>query len=266
MLFFKGVSAHEGDDSRVLSRRDRRIILTLLLYVFSLVTAGILEETGPVISATGSIGGSSLAYIGPGASFLAIWGHKFLDLVRSRWQDPSNCCYGFPQTCTDNSETETESDTKTSIGTIVWWYASGMPLWCSIAQTGETKLTAYFEKEQLISPGIILPRRVTVNQIKAIKSVQTQLQSPSLLATVGTAESSLLKSSVGAMSIYGTAQDTSQDEEMLPMNRIDSFTSVEVRIEMDKSAPNMRDFVIAIGYIVLGVVAMTLGLGSLVQQ
>ena len=109
-----------------------------------------------------------------------------------------------------------------------------------------------------------------LNQIKALKSVQTQLKSPSMPSSIDTAESSLLKPNLSTLATYGTTRDASKDEdndeEMQPMNRIDSFTSVEVRIEMDKTAPLMIDFVIAVGYIILGVVAMTLGLGSLVQQ
>ena len=33
VLFFQGRSAHEGDDSSVLNRRDRRVTLTVLLYL-----------------------------------------------------------------------------------------------------------------------------------------------------------------------------------------------------------------------------------------
>eukprot|EP00986_Skeletonema_menzelii_P003267 scaffold980_cov140-Skeletonema_menzelii.AAC.6 len=264
VLFFKGVSAHEGDDARVLTRRDRRIILTLVLYISSLLPATFLEKTGMVLSATGAIGGSSLAYIGPGASYLAVYGHLFLDLVRSRWHDPSNRCYGFPKKDEQRSEAAIQANEETSIRDTILWLALGMPIWCSIAQIGERQLAAHFEQEMLISPGIILPRRVTVKPIRAsTPMVHTQLIPPSNPIH----ETSLLLDPNSTTS-YESSQDNPQDQdkEMQPMDRIDSFTSVEVKIEMDKTVPTMKEFCIAIGYIILGFVAMTFCLGSIIVQ
>ena len=257
VLFFKGISAHEGDDARVLTRKDRRVILTLVLYISSLLPAIFLEQTGNVLAATGSIGGSSLAYIAPGASFLAVGGHAFLDLVRSRWHDPSHCCYGFPNKDEHHRDTTIEANEDTSKREIMLWYALGMPLWCSIAHIGETKLAAHFEQKQLISTGIILPRRVYVNPIRAGRPmVHTQPNPPSNPSSSET--SSLLEPN--------SSRDTYQDREMQHMDRIDSFSSVEVKIEMDNTNPTMTDFLIAIGYIILGVVAMTFGLASILVQ
>ncbi|KAK1744715.1 transmembrane amino acid transporter protein [Skeletonema marinoi] len=266
VLFFKGVSAHEGDDARVLARRDRRIILTLVLYISSLLPAIFLEKTGNVLAATGAIGGSSLAYIGPGASFLAVWGHLFLDLVRSRWHDPSRRCYGFPRKDGQQNETAIEANEETSIGDVFFWFALGMPIWCSVARIGEKQLAAHFEREMLISPGIIKPRRVSVNPIRTgTPMVHTQLIPPSKLIPGGSLETSSLLDPNSA-TIYGSSQDNPQDKEMQPMDRIDSFTSVEVKIEMDKTVPTIMEFWVAIGYIILGLVAMIFGLGSIIVQ
>lgn len=257
VLLFKGVSAHEGDDARVLSRKDRRVILTLALYTTSLLPAVFLEQTGPVLAATGAIAGSSMAYIGPGLSFLAVWGHVFLELVCSRWQDPSHCCCGFPR----NSNSSIESNDETSRLDVFLWYLLGMPLWCWLAQFGQAKLADHFEKERLISPGIVLPRRVSVSGIRttkdAIPLVNTGAKPQSSL--IGSSEtSSLVESSVS--SSYGSSN---QDSEMQPMSRMDSFCSIEVKEEMDRTDPNITDFIIAIGYIILGIMAMTFGLGSI---
>jgi len=254
VLFFKGVSAHEGDDARVLTRKDRRVILTLLLYISSLVPAIFFDQTGCVLAATGAIGGSSLAYIGPGASFLAVWGHVFLALVRSRWHDPSHRCFGFPRKDEDHSDTT--ANEETSIVDSILWHALGMPLWCSIAQIGESKLAAHFEHEKRLSRGVILPRRVSVRPI-----VNTQPNPHS--NPIGNLEtSSLLEPD--SSTVYGSYPDTNQDREVI--GRMDSFSSVEVKIEMDKTAPMMVDFSIAICYIILGMVAMTFGLGSILVQ
>jgi len=207
-----------------------------------------------VLAATGAIGGSSLAYIGPGASFLAVWGHVFLALVRSRWHDPSHRCFGFPRKDEDHSDTT--ANEETSIVDSILWHALGMPLWCSIAQIGESKLAAHFEHEKRLSRGVILPRRVSVRPI-----VNTQPNPHS--NPIGNLEtSSLLEPD--SSTVYGSYPDTNQDREVI--GRMDSFSSVEVKIEMDKTAPMMVDFSIAICYIILGMVAMTFGLGSILVQ
>ena len=43
VLFFTGRRAHEGDDSSILNRRDRRIGLTVLLYVLAVIPAAIFQ-------------------------------------------------------------------------------------------------------------------------------------------------------------------------------------------------------------------------------
>lgn len=257
VLLFKGVSAHEGDDARVLSRRDRRVILTLALYTTSLLPAVFLEQTGPVLAATGAIAGSSMAYIGPGLSFLAVWGHVFLDLVCSRWRDPSHCCCGFPR----NSNSSIESNGETSRLDIFLWHFLGMPVWCWLAQFGQAKLADHFEKERLISPGIVLPRRVSVSGIRTTKGTIPLVNTGAnhQLSLIGSSETSSLVESVS--SSYGSPNH--DGSEMQPMSRMDSFCSVEVKEEMDRTDPIITDFVIAIGYIILGIMAMTFGLGSI---
>eukprot|EP00985_Skeletonema_marinoi_P032795 scaffold39642_cov139-Skeletonema_marinoi.AAC.2 len=95
--------------------------------------------------------------------------------------------------------------------------------------------------------------------------VHTQLIPPSKLIPGGSLETSSLLDPNSA-TIYGSSQDNPQDKEMQPMDRIDSFTSVEVKIEMDKTVPTIMEFWVAIGYIILGLVAMIFGLGSIIVQ
>lgn len=56
-LLFEGVSAHEGDDAVVLSRTDRRVVLTWALYIATLVPAAFMSSTGKVLSVTGAVAG-----------------------------------------------------------------------------------------------------------------------------------------------------------------------------------------------------------------
>jgi sodium-coupled neutral amino acid transporter 11 len=64
VVLFEGRKAHEGDDASVLNRRDRRITLTVALYLSAVIPAAIFEELGDVLAITGAIGGSCLSYIG----------------------------------------------------------------------------------------------------------------------------------------------------------------------------------------------------------
>ena len=199
VLLFEGVSAHEGDDSLVLRRRDRRIILTWVLYIVSLIPALAVENTGKVLAATGAIGGSSLAYIGPGSTFLALHSHEFIVLLRQRWGTASRLLWCYPvmeaeknriinneeqlinDSCRISEEGRHQKHVGLSLETnegglgaptpkamstfildVIAWYILGMPLWSAIAQKGKMKLSEHFKKEETISPRVARPKRVTV--------------------------------------------------------------------------------------------------------
>jgi sodium-coupled neutral amino acid transporter 11 len=54
VLFFQGQSAHEGDDTAVLNRRDRRITLTVVLYILAVIPAALFQNLGSVLATTGA--------------------------------------------------------------------------------------------------------------------------------------------------------------------------------------------------------------------
>ena len=85
VLFFKGRRAHEGDDHSVLARNDRRVRVTVALYMITLIPATVFDDLGSVFSVTGSLGGSVLSYIGPGLTYLGVHGSEFLELASKRW-------------------------------------------------------------------------------------------------------------------------------------------------------------------------------------
>jgi len=144
VLFFKGRKAHEGDDHAILARKDRRMALTLFLYLLALAPALFVKSLGPVLAISGSLGGSSLSYIGPGAAYLAVHGEEFLDMVRKRWNMSD-----------DVGEGERPSAAHLSnIFNKLLWYVTFMPLWCSIAAIGIHFLAKHEEEEALKSPHI----------------------------------------------------------------------------------------------------------------
>jgi sodium-coupled neutral amino acid transporter 11 len=86
VLLFAGRAAHEGDDAHILSRRDRRIGLTVALYILAVVPAAFFEDLGNVLAVTGTIAGSCLSYAGPGMCYLGVHGERFLQLIKeSSW-------------------------------------------------------------------------------------------------------------------------------------------------------------------------------------
>lgn len=103
VLLFTGRLAHEGEDSHILSRRDRRIGLTTALYILAVVPASLFKDLGNVLALTGAIGGSCLAYLGPGAAYLGVHGERFIQLVHeSSWWGSGKSSNG----CTDEENTK----------------------------------------------------------------------------------------------------------------------------------------------------------------
>eukprot|EP00548_Thalassiothrix_antarctica_P008712 CAMPEP_0194153596 /NCGR_PEP_ID=MMETSP0152-20130528/56984_1 /TAXON_ID=1049557 /ORGANISM="Thalassiothrix antarctica, Strain L6-D1" /LENGTH=479 /DNA_ID=CAMNT_0038858993 /DNA_START=43 /DNA_END=1479 /DNA_ORIENTATION=- len=56
----------------------RRHFWTLVIYILTLIPALLVDDIGPVLSITGSVGGSCVAYIGPGLAYLGVNGDAFL--------------------------------------------------------------------------------------------------------------------------------------------------------------------------------------------
>lgn len=123
VTFFKGRMAHEGDDHSVLARADRRITTTAVLYLSALIPAMFSKDLGSVLSLTGAVGGSALSYIGPGAAYLGVHGEEFLAMVNpSSWQNTFT------------------------------WYLFLMPVWCQIAKTGSVYLHRHRLEQATLSP------------------------------------------------------------------------------------------------------------------
>jgi len=143
VLFFHGRQAHEGDDSSVLNRRDRRITVTILIYLLAVIPAALCTDLGNVLAITGSIGGSSLSYIGPGIIYIGIHGGRFLELSEQY----------FGTTATSNSN---NSSASTHIILLLWkkflWCLWGMPLWIKLATIGKHQLTEHVTDMALKSP------------------------------------------------------------------------------------------------------------------
>lgn len=180
VLLFAGRRAHEGEDASVLNRRDRRIGLTVLLYLTAVIPAALFDDLGSILAITGAIGGSCLSYIGPGAVFLGVHGERFMELLRQSWlgkllpenqvnailndtkgvsentpllQKSVDAEKGLAKSETNEGETQhSEESALSSILRVPVWYLTGMPIWCAIARQGIRSVHKHAQDMALKSP------------------------------------------------------------------------------------------------------------------
>lgn len=104
-LCFQGRLAHEGnDESLLLNRKDRRIGLSIFIYLMAVLPATYCNDLGTVLAITGAIGCSCLSFVGPGAVYLAIHGQAFLEIVAKSW------CFGTWYHQRYSGQTQKEQD------------------------------------------------------------------------------------------------------------------------------------------------------------
>ena len=164
VFFFRGRRAREGDDASVLSRRDRRVTITLVIYLACLIPALFTSNVGFVMAISGTIGASSLAYIGPGLIYMAVYGEEFLALVNETWGASSPPAVDYERKPLESSSlmSNRPSSGPTSKSELmlekyakdVVWYILLMPIWCAIADRGQKRLIEFRQNEALKSPYI----------------------------------------------------------------------------------------------------------------
>lgn len=272
VTLFRGRRAHEGEDATILNRRDRRISLTMALYVLSLIPALLFQDLGSVLAATGAVGGSCLSYIGPGVTYLGVHGAEFVEYARNffgptYWPIPSD----------DDDNDGYESDPwYVACGKSILWYGMLMPLWCTIATVGSRRMRAHEEEVALMSPH---PSRIgKVQQKKVLQMASKRLEEGD---TKRREKAPLIRS--GSLHLVGernvlppTATDASYQHKPvfepldIPEAKLLPRPSVvgdedEGPPEEDPQAdpPKIYDFGVAIFYMLFGVVALSAGLVSI---
>jgi Transmembrane amino acid transporter protein len=168
----------ESSETRFCGRRQ---LLTVGIYIGTLLPALIFDDLGPVLSLTGAIGASSIAYIAPGLVYLGLNGEAFLHHVseildrHNGGADATNSTEGIelpavvetnegpppmPQTpYVKKSTTAAAPDSPCSIGQIGmtrrkpwWWYPLLYPVWCSIASQGANNTRAFLLRPLDVQP------------------------------------------------------------------------------------------------------------------
>ena len=140
-------NGEEGAEAGGIGFMNRRQTVTLSIYLMTLIPALFVDDLGPVLSITGSLGAGSIAYMGPGLCYLGINGEAFLEFALKLLGNPS-----------DDGSTVTNEDlpiagnaanvmapTVVSIDDIkkpFWWYLCGFPIWTFIAKIGKKNVDA----------------------------------------------------------------------------------------------------------------------------
>ena len=287
ILFFAGRRAHEGEDSTILNRRDRRVGLTVLLYLCAVVPASIFEDLGPVLAITGAIGGSSLSYLMPGMVYLGIHGGRFLELVQNSWlgslleaedgtvSPPTHAVETTPLVAggnkTNDVEKQQDGDELPSDSFVMHlikklvWYVTGLPIWCSIAQTGKRHLTQHIHDMALKSPHPIRIGDVSYKRVPVSRTGKVRIDSP---------QSAFLQPAMRNMS----QDDSGVKKPLRPILKnggdlnsrigqdlLNAQKQQQRPLEADpqEATPSWPNFFVAIFFILFGLLALVAGILSL---
>ena len=274
VLLFSGRRAHDGEDAAILSRRDRRVSLTLALYVLALIPALCVEDLGNVLSMTGAVGGSCLSYIGPGLTYLGVHGEEFVDITRRYFGNSY-----WPKHHAEKEE-RTHHEDEHAWYRVIWksilWYGMLMPLWCTIATFGSVKVKCHQEEMALKSPhpiriGKVKQRRILQMAAKKLESV-TESSSG---GDIETAPLMIRSESVHMLGDRTVLPPASYQQTFTPVEvaepkiaRQSSAVGGEEATEEDPQAdpPKVSDFVIAVAYMIFGVIAFAAGLVSIAMK
>jgi len=164
---------------------NRRQTWTWGIYVLTLIPALLVDDIGPVLSITGSVGGGSISYLAPGLIYLGVNGDAFLSfassLLQSRSRNGGVTVAALPVAgdarrimpsggaAVGNSTTtaalELPVEGTRVVSTVVpedvsskplWWYLGGFPIWCAIASTGRSNMRKKFaEEDGAIGAGVV---------------------------------------------------------------------------------------------------------------
>ena len=122
----------------IIGRRER---VTMGIYVLTLIPALIVDDLGPVLSLTGSLGASCLAYIAPGLAYIGVNGADFLHWATGSIHTKYTGVAGeveLPVVGDTSASLEVGVDATMHGRKPWWWFPTGMPIWTAIASRGDT--------------------------------------------------------------------------------------------------------------------------------
>ena len=143
-------SGSAGDEAGGFWIMNRRQTWTSAIYLMTLIPALIVDDLGPVLSITGSLGGGCIAYMAPGLVYLGVNGDAFLSFAHGLLGNGSG--NDTPPVTSDDLPlagnasviiTDTPTSTRSFVGVRkpLWWYLCGFPIWTSIASRGKRNMS-----------------------------------------------------------------------------------------------------------------------------
>lgn len=140
--------------------------LTAGLYLTSLIPALIFNDLGIVLSLTGSLGASAVAYIGPGLVVLGINGHDFVEWVQGKSMDGTVATGGseveLPVVGDASATIQNVPEIGSSFNKPWWWFPLAMPVWVAIANSGARGTDAFladYHSQSNAGATLVIPDR-----------------------------------------------------------------------------------------------------------
>jgi sodium-coupled neutral amino acid transporter 11 len=143
-MFFGGDMDGPNPDSWF----NRRVMITLAIYVATLIPAFFVDDLGPVLALTGSLGASCLSYIAVGLVYLGVNGEDFLahlaDCLRGKGSSEVAKNGEVELPVVGDAAARMQPATAAAAADLSplqgrkpwWWWMGGYPIWVAIASTG----------------------------------------------------------------------------------------------------------------------------------
>ncbi|GKY92560.1 hypothetical protein MPSEU_000226200 [Mayamaea pseudoterrestris] len=285
VLLFEGQSAQQDNDTSILDRADRRIALTVALYVAAVTIACYCRDLGSVLALAGVVGGSCIAYFAPGMLYLGVHGGRFLELVQNSWFFPVakseangntkiSVTVAVETTPLVKSQQEGEEvkrqqqiknekqrvENRTIMGVMktLIYYIAGFPIWCAIAKIGKETLTKHVQK--LVRENVH-PIRIGNVQFSLAKVLDDgKIDADPKVSTVVT-HPEYRQHYSEPLEGSGRHKDDKPDNATKFGDAGNGLSTLEP--DPQEQPPTWLDFGVAIFYILFGIVALTAGLYSL---
>jgi sodium-coupled neutral amino acid transporter 11 len=253
------------------------------LYCLALVPATVYTDMGQVLALAGVVGASCLAYIGPGMLYLAVHGGRFLEQVHNTWfagasegeRGGNSPVFGdeqrfssemtplFVRLRSNGSSPSPPPRARLDGGPLrrtLLWYATGMPLWCRVAELGRKRVAAH--AEAVASRSAMDRLQIGDVDVSGLTSlISTDSENSAAQHTLPRAVSDLDETNQRTY-LDSTGKVVWTEKAVVTPPR-ESPPPPVLEADPQENPPAWKDFLIAIFYVVYGVVALIAGLISL---
>lgn len=195
-----------------------------------LIPALYFSDVGLVLAFTGTVAATTLTYLLPGALFIGVHADDFLELVKDRWGSSIDHC--------------------TTYYDCITWYLFLIPIWYQVASVGKRSLAFYNEKKALQTPSQSYRLGKIRHRYSPVKKSQPLCDLNISSKTVCN-ESSEIVATASSRQIY---------------DAISTISSCTEEYDPQGEKKSNTDFVIAIGFVGFGIIALASGILSIIRS